>query len=135
MHLFLENIVPTLVNLWTGRFKGLDEGTEEYELAPHIWEEIGEETAATVKDIPAAFVRALGNIASERSSFTAEAWGFWFMHLAPVLLRNRFPRRKYYTHMCKLVSLMKTSIKLEISMEEIDVLEQGFAEWVQEYER
>ena len=135
MHLFLENIVPTLVNLWTGRFKGLDEGTEEYELAPHIWEEIGEETAAAVKDIPAAFVRALGNIASERSSFTAEAWGFWFMHLAPILLRNRFPRRKYYTHMCKLVSLMKTSIKLEISMEEIDILEQGFAEWVQEYER
>ncbi|KAG2046473.1 hypothetical protein BDR06DRAFT_922829 [Suillus hirtellus] len=135
MHLFLENIAPMLVDLWTGRFKGLDEGTEEYELAPHIWEEIGQETAAAVRDIPAAFVRALGNIASERSSFTAEAWGFWFMYLAPILLQNRFRRRKYYMHMCKLVSLMKTSIKLELSVEEIDGLEQGFAEWVQEYER
>ncbi|KIK31997.1 hypothetical protein CY34DRAFT_29486, partial [Suillus luteus UH-Slu-Lm8-n1] len=135
MHLFLENIIPTLVDLWTGRFKNLDTGTEDYEIAPHIWEAIGAETADAVKDIPSAFVRALCNIASERSTFTAEAWGFWFMYLAPILLRNRFPRQKYYVHMCKLIGLMKTSIKLEISTEEIDELEEGFATWVEDFER
>ncbi|KAG2338583.1 hypothetical protein BDR05DRAFT_978044 [Suillus weaverae] len=31
--------------------------------------------------------------------------------------------------MCKLIGLMKTSIKLEISTEEIDKLEEGFAAW------
>ncbi|KAG2338582.1 hypothetical protein BDR05DRAFT_1004029 [Suillus weaverae] len=86
MHLFLENIIPTLVDLWTGCFKNLDTGTEDYELAPHIWEAIGAETADAVKDIPSAFVHVLCNIASDRSTFTAEAWGFWFMYLAPILL-------------------------------------------------
>lgn len=135
MHLFLENIIPQLIDLWTGRYKMLDVGSEDYELAPHIWEEIGAETAAAVNKIPAAFVRVLGNIAVDKSSFTAEAWSFWFIHIAPIVLRNRFPRLKYYTHMCKLISLMKTSIKLEITTQEINSLEQGFAEWVREFER
>ncbi|KAG2039923.1 hypothetical protein BDR03DRAFT_1035314 [Suillus americanus] len=114
MHLFLENIIPQLVDLWTGCYKMLDVGSEDYELAPHVWEEIGTETAAAVKQIPAAFVRVLGNIAVDKSTFTAEV--------------------KYYTHMCKLISLMKTSVKLEITAQEINDLEQGFAEWVREFE-
>lgn len=56
MHLFLENIIPQLVDLWTGHYKMLDVGSEDYELAPYIWEEIGAETAAAVNKIPAAFV-------------------------------------------------------------------------------
>ena len=32
MHLFLENVVPTLVDHWTGCFKGLDSGVENYEI-------------------------------------------------------------------------------------------------------
>jgi hypothetical protein len=134
MHLFLKNIIPTLVDLWTGCFKNLDTGTEDYKFAPHIWEEIGAETADAMKNIPSTFVHVLGNIASDRSTFTAEAWGFWFMHLAPILLRNHFPHQKYYVHMCELIGLMKTSIKLEISTEEIDELEEGFAAWVEDFE-
>jgi hypothetical protein len=38
-HLLLENIIPNLVNLWTGDFKGLDMGSENYEIAPEIWAE------------------------------------------------------------------------------------------------
>jgi hypothetical protein len=30
MHLLWENLVPRLVELWTGHFKGLDVGTEAY---------------------------------------------------------------------------------------------------------
>ena len=67
MHLFLENLTKNLMNLWTGKFKGLDVGSEDYEIAPAVWEEIGRETAAAVKDIPADFVRALRNIADEQS--------------------------------------------------------------------
>jgi hypothetical protein len=36
MHLFFENIVRILVNLWSGNFKGLDVGAEEYEIAAEI---------------------------------------------------------------------------------------------------
>jgi hypothetical protein len=134
MHLFLENIVPTLVNLWTGQFKGLDTGTEDYELVPHIWAEIGEETACAVGNIPSAFVRVLGNIAEDRSMFTAEAWGFWFMYLAPILLKGRFQEDKYYYHMLKLSDLMKIMVKLELREEEVDMIENRLIEWVEEYE-
>jgi hypothetical protein len=53
MHLFAENILPNLVSLWTGRFKGLDSGSGNYEFSPEVWTQIGQETADAVKDIPA----------------------------------------------------------------------------------
>lgn len=62
MHLMFENIIPGLVELWSGRFKGLDEGDEDYQLPQKIWETIGEETAAASVTIPACFVSALPNI-------------------------------------------------------------------------
>ena len=43
MHLIWENLVPNLILHWTGRFKGLDEGFESYQLANGIWEAIGVE--------------------------------------------------------------------------------------------
>ena len=88
MHLFLENIVPTLIKLWTGQFKGIDEGKEQYEIAPHIREQIGAETAASTATLPAAFVRKLPNIADGAgvSNMTAESWGFWIMFIAPAVL-------------------------------------------------
>ncbi|KAF8138858.1 hypothetical protein EV363DRAFT_1155114 [Boletus edulis] len=110
MHLFLENIVPTLVKLWTGQFKGIDEGKEQYEIAPHIWEEIV-------------------------SNMTAEAWGFWFMFIAPAVLQGRFKHPKYYRHACDLASLMRLSIKLEITQTEVDQLRDGFIKWVKMYEK
>ncbi|KIK95106.1 hypothetical protein PAXRUDRAFT_25633 [Paxillus rubicundulus Ve08.2h10] len=101
MYLFLENIAPTLVNLWTGQFKGLDTGTEDYKLVPHIWAE--------------------------------NVWGFWFMYLAPILLKGQFQEDKYYYHMLKLSDLMKIMVKLELQEEEINMIENRLIEWVEEY--
>jgi len=56
MHLFLENIIPTLVKLWMGAFKGLGPGNEDYEIEGQIWEVIGDETANATHTIPSAFV-------------------------------------------------------------------------------
>jgi hypothetical protein len=135
MHLFLENIVQNLVLFWTGSFKGLDTGKEDYEIEPHIWEKIGEETEAAVPEIPSSFVRSLKNIAVDRSGFTAESWCFWFVYLAPILLHGRFKKPKYYTHMCALVDIMKTTLKYSITSAELDRLEKKIIEWVQTYER
>ena len=55
MHLVMENIEPTLVDLWTGRFKGLNEGTETYVIPSHLWDLIGTETAAAMATIPTVF--------------------------------------------------------------------------------
>lgn len=135
MHLFLENIIPNLVRLWSGSYKGLDVGTGDYEIPDAVWQEIGRETADAVKDIPSAFVRSLGNIAIDKSSFTAEAWGFWFMYLAPILLKDRFSNPKYYNHACDLVDIMKISIEFSLKFTEIDKLEEKIIKWVREYEK
>ena len=36
MHLIWENLIPNLILLWTGGFKGLDEGTGEYQFQPKV---------------------------------------------------------------------------------------------------
>jgi len=135
MHIFPENVIPTLVKHWTGKFKGMDAGKEDYQIADHVWAEVGEETAAATANIPAAFVRVLGNIADDHSSFTAESWSFWIIYLAPTLLRNRFPKSKYYKHLCDLVWIMKKTLQFSITHTEIDELEKRIAKWVVKYEK
>jgi hypothetical protein len=134
MHLFLENIIPTLVKLWMGKFKGLNVGSGNYEIAEEVWAEIGWKTVDTVKDIPSAFVRSLPNIAIDRSYITAEGWGFWFMYLAPFLLQGRFSDAKYYHHLCDLVDIMKACLQFEITEQEVDELEEKIHAWVRLYE-
>ena len=134
MHLLYENIVKNLVNLWKGKFKGLDTGAHEYIIPDHIWQQIGEETVAASKNIPSAFVRSLGNINDDQSHYTAEAWAFWFMYLAPFLLKNRL-NDSCFRHMCKLIDIMKTCIQFTLQHDEIDALENQIISWVQEYER
>ena len=134
-HLLLENVIPNLVDLWTGQFKGLDVGNEDYQIAQHIWEEIGWETAAAIKHIPASFVRVLSNIASDRSLFTAESWCFWFVYLAPKLLENRFKKNKYYDHMSELGKIMKITLQFEITRDQVDDIEKRLVKWVQKYEK
>lgn len=98
MHLLLENVVKNLVNLWMGKFKGLDTRIKDYAIPEHLWKEISLETVAAVKDIPSSFVRSLGNIAKDQSNYTAEGWVFWFMYIVPTLLHNQFQHVKYYKH-------------------------------------
>ena len=135
MRLLLENVVKNVINLWMGKFKGLDTGTKDYEIPEHIWRIIGKETVETVKHIPAAFVRSLGNLAEDQTNYTAEGWAFWFMYIGPTLLQGQFAKVKYYTHYCQIVSIMKTCTQYSITHREIDQLEKDIIKWVHEYEK
>lgn len=134
-HLFLKNVLPNLVNLWTGKFKGLDSDDEDYKITPYIWEQVGEETAVAVRHILSAFVWILSNIASNWSQFTTELWCFWFVYLTPILLHGHFKENGYYDHMCQLVELMKTMLWLQITMVAVGDIKNGLSEWVQKYEQ
>ncbi|KAF7372602.1 hypothetical protein MVEN_00123100 [Mycena venus] len=112
MHLFFENIVKNLIDLWRGNFKGLDVGSEDYEIAPEIWEEIWRETSEAVRDIPAQFVRSMTDAPR---NFTAESWCFWFVYMAPILLRGRFKQQKYHDHLCNLTNIIKTCIAFTLT--------------------
>jgi len=135
MHQFLENIVKTLLSLWMGDFKDFNSDGEAYVIPDHIWQQIGDETAAAVKNIPAAFCRVLGNIHNDRSSFTAESYSFWFIYIAPILLHGRFQHNKYYDHFLNLVKIMKTTLQFSVTHDEVDELEESLICWVMTYEK
>ncbi|KAF7333167.1 hypothetical protein MVEN_02382500 [Mycena venus] len=135
MHLIWENLIKNLILLWTGDFKGLDEGTGEYELAKAVWEAIASQTSSASDTIPSAYGSRIPNIAKDRSNVSAEMWSFWTLYLGPVLLRRRFRNRKYYVHFIELVRLLNICIQFEISDAEVEDVRTGFIEWVRAYEK
>ena len=134
MHLIYENLIKNLVLLWTGQFKGLDEGSGEYELNPGVWEAIGAATAASGKTVPGVFGARPRNVADDKTTCTADMWSFWLLYIGPVLLAKRFRRRAYYDHFVNLVILINICLQFEITREEISFLRHGFKEWVEKYE-
>jgi hypothetical protein len=136
MHLIWENLLPNLVLLWTGKFKGLDEGRESYELGAGVWEAIGEATKASGSTIPAAYATARPpNVAEETSACTADSWSFWALYLGPVLLKGRFQKAIYYKHFVELIKLLRLCLQFEISEEECLEIRDGFRDWVKNFER
>jgi hypothetical protein len=135
MHLIWENVIPNLISLWTGEFKGLDEGVGEYQLRPKVWEAIGEATAAAGSTIPSVFGIRPPNPAKYKSSYSAEAWSFWTLYLGPVLLRRRFRNQRYYKHFIELVKLLQTCLQFETTTEEVQIVRDGFINWVAGYEK
>ncbi|KAJ7307666.1 hypothetical protein DFH08DRAFT_927436 [Mycena albidolilacea] len=117
MHLFFENIVPNLVKLWSGKFKHLDVGSEDYEIDSDVWDEIWAETVDAVEHIPAQF-----------------AWCFWFVYLVPILLKGRFKHSKYHDHLCELTYIIKTCIAFTITHAEIADLRRRIIAWMRTYE-
>jgi hypothetical protein len=134
MHLIWENLIPNLVLLWTGKFKGLDQGKESYEISKAIWEAIGDATATSGSTIPSAYGARTPDIAKNTSYYTAEMWSFWAVYLGPILLRGRFQRPKYYAHFVRLVRLLNICLQFEITDQQIEDIQKGFVEWVKEYE-
>ena len=86
MHLIWENLIKNLVLLWTGEFKGLDEGNEVYELDKTVWEAVGEGTVALGSTIPSAYGAHVLNVAQDKSGCTTDMWSFWTLYLGPILL-------------------------------------------------
>lgn len=135
MHLIFENLVPNLIRHYTGDFKGLDTGTESYELPESVWEAIGDAAAQSGDTIPSEFGARMPNIYAERSSMIAETWSIWIMYLGPILLRDRFSKPVYYDHFVKLSRLVHLCMSYEMRQSDIELIRNGFIEWVQEYER
>ncbi|KAJ7691563.1 hypothetical protein B0H17DRAFT_1159759 [Mycena rosella] len=131
MHLIIEGNIQNLVKHWSGRYKGLDTGTGNYEIPDATWEIIWQETAAAVQHLPADFVRVLGD---NPAYYTAEAWCFWFVYLAPILLQGRFPDPKYYKHACQFSDIIKCCLRFTSTHTQIHDLRHDIINWVRKYE-
>jgi hypothetical protein len=135
MHLIWQNLIPNLIDFWTGKFKGLNHENEGYFIDEHIWDEIGAATAACGATIPAAFGAPVPNIATKRHLLNAEMHANWTLYIAPIVLQGRFKRPQYYQHFLRLVELLKICLSFEISEEMLIQIEEGFRLWVEEYEK
>ncbi|EIM82939.1 uncharacterized protein STEHIDRAFT_63968 [Stereum hirsutum FP-91666 SS1] len=135
LHLFFENLFPNMVMMWKGEYRNLDSGTQNYIIVRSNWEKIGAETAACVSHIPSEFVRVLHNIHTEQSAFTAESWSFWMIHIAPIVLKGRFPDDKFYDHFMDLVKIARRCLKWDLSSNEKMELREDIVRWVEFYER
>ncbi|KAK1223587.1 hypothetical protein PQX77_013537 [Marasmius sp. AFHP31] len=134
MHLIWENVLKNLVLLWTGEFKGLDSGKEDYQFSKEVWKAIGKATAESGAYIPSAYGSRVPDIANEKSNVSAEMWSFWTLYLGPVLLRRQFRDEKYFDHFVQLVRLLHICLQFEITREKIQELRTGFIKWVKTYE-
>ena len=57
------------------------------------------------------------------------------LYLAPALLNGQFINEQYYKHFVQLVQLLSLCLEFEITQNQINDLERGFQDWVEEYER
>ncbi|KAJ7191153.1 hypothetical protein GGX14DRAFT_381456 [Mycena pura] len=136
MHLISENLIKNLLDFWTGSFKGLGQGKEEYELSVANCEAIGRECELAGNTMPAAFGARVPNLHTQRHYFTAESYTLWTTLLAPVLLHERFQRPKYYNHFLDLVSILNDCLALSLDCEYINTtLRRKIIDWVAKYER
>ena len=134
MHLMFENLIPNLVLLWSGNFKGLNKN-HPFVFSKAVWEAIGETTAASQSTMPSSYRATVPNIAIDRSTFSAEAWSQWALFVGPVVLNGWFPHRKYYDHFCDLTVLINLCLRFEFSKDDLLKIRVGFIEWVKKYER
>ncbi|KAJ7218476.1 hypothetical protein GGX14DRAFT_533319 [Mycena pura] len=126
MHLVWENVIKTLILLWAGEYKGMDEGSGEYHLGPTVLEAIGAAGKASGDTIPSCFGPRIPHIAKERYYFIADTWAMWTMSLG---------LSTTYTHFVALVQLLHLCLQFEISAADINTIETGMAAWVKEFER
>ncbi|KAJ7142047.1 hypothetical protein C8R43DRAFT_830510, partial [Mycena crocata] len=130
----IADVMPCLVAHWTGTFKDMTAGDEDYIIGDKDWEEIGEECTQAGDTIPTAFGSRIPNIAQDRYQFKTENWFAFLMFLGPALLNGRL-KTIYYRHFLKLVNIFNFCLKYFLSNDEIDQLEVAVVEWVTDYER
>ncbi|KAF9034014.1 hypothetical protein BJ165DRAFT_1318081, partial [Panaeolus papilionaceus] len=135
MHLIWENLIPNLIWFWKKDFKDLDHTNMGYVISADNWSAIGVASALSGQTIPSAFGAPVPNLATQQYYMTAEMYSNWTLHIAPIVLHDRFPDDSYYKHFVELVRLLKLCIDLELTNGEVDAIETGFEEWVNEYER
>jgi hypothetical protein len=150
MHLLFENLTPNMIKHWTGQFKGLDEGSGNYRIAPESWLEVGKRSAEVYRTVPSSFVSAMHDIAQDANLYTAELYAFWVQYVAPIVLKGKLPEdyyeyvpsrlhnilltNEYTRHFLLMRDIIVLSTQVEITYEEIDKLQRMVNEWVADYE-
>ncbi|KAG9079252.1 hypothetical protein FRC06_007861, partial [Ceratobasidium sp. 370] len=129
MHMVFENIIPSLIDLWThsGKYKDLGTSDEDYILSKPVWTAIGKACAASGDTIPAVFGCRVPNLSTKRRDSTAESNCLFAIFLRPALLHWRFCNHAYYGHFLKLVALINKCLSWTITCEDLVFVWEGFS--------
>ena len=133
MHMAWENIMSTVTTLWSGNYKGLDEGTQKYHIEKAAWKEAGSCGAATSLTIPLMYGPWILDISEKGSYMMANMWSFWTQFLVPILLQDLFKDPKCYEHFIHLVYLFGVCLQCEILTVVIGVHQQNVCELISTY--
>ncbi|EUC56018.1 transposase family Tnp2 protein, partial [Rhizoctonia solani AG-3 Rhs1AP] len=134
MHMIWLNLIPQLIDFWTGNFNDLDNGLEDYQLDVNVWDALCEVCVPSRRTIPTSFGCPVPD-PRKRSQFIAETWNVFTTQLGPSILRKRFSDQHYYQHFVRLVKLLRLVVSFDLPRDQIPEIRQGFAEWIQEYEQ
>ena len=66
---------------------------------------------------------------------TAETWSTWITYLSPILMQGQFSKPIYYKHFLKLSQLVHLCMSYKMKRSDVELIWNGFTEWVQEYEK
>lgn len=133
MHL-MYNTLKNYLLLFTGNFKGLDAGAEDYILSKEDQAGIALATLGANKTIPSSFGRTIPDPINERHFFTAEAYVVWSTLYAPILFRRRFSDPKYYRHFRDFISIIERVMDNVSTSESRAKLRQDIKQWYADYE-
>ncbi|KAG8795067.1 hypothetical protein FRC12_018363 [Ceratobasidium sp. 428] len=135
MHMIFLNLFPQLMDIWTGHFHELDQGSEQYLIDKELWKALGETIGASGATIPSLFGCCVPNLAlPSHGNANAEAWNMFGLYIAPYLLQRRFRKPKYYRHFVSLIKLLKQATSYDLPRAEIPALREGITEWIQDFE-
>jgi hypothetical protein len=133
MHLFFENDAPILVGHWQGEFKTLNTDDDPYKLDEDTWVKIGTETTSSVRMTPSSMVRAMPDIWSNSSSYTAESWAFWITWVTPYVMEGRLPQ-EHYDHLLLFTDIVKAAMSIKITEDMMEKLDSDVRLWHAQYE-
>ena len=132
MHLIFENVLQTLVSLFGGDVKGMEQ--DVFVIPKKKWEDLGRATAACGASIPSCFGSRPPNFVENRQRCTADSWSFWLLYHASNLLDGCLPSA-HYRHFARFSELVGECLQFEMPKERLPGLRRDFAEWVQDFEK
>ena len=59
----------------------------------------------------------------------------WMLFITSFVLCGRFRKSQYYKHFMRLVKVLKLCLLFEISEAVLNQIDEGFRQWVEEYEK
>ena len=121
-----QNLLPQLIDLWTGNFNDLDSGLEGYMLKPTVLNALNATLKPSRKTMPTQYGCGVPEL-TKRSEFIAETWDVFTTQLSPSLLRRAFDDSRYYEHFVRLVKLLRTLISFDLPHDELASLRRGIA--------